>query len=959
MQLPSPGPDDSMRSRPAGFTPSSHSVSAGELVPRIGNLLGIPSAAMRELEVSRALANYSLNAASREFMQTEQRLMLALVNAFVVPPNAEHSSSVAAFGRGLGQAFTLVDRLMTLSIPPATVDRFETACTKLGGRPSAVRFELRRALDILTPDLKNLDTWLALFERTAGAAISRGTMDSALRYTEDWIDRGSAAADARAALVAYLISRQLPSRRFREGLTQARGSTPTEQGDSARALLLRIASNPHTFPDVDQVAAGLRVIMREERRNSAALRDIYDTLTASRSHPASAHLFLAHLRNDSQQHNTAAYLKDCAALARAGYPTAVFYPSFPAFLIGERAYALQHLGSEAHVQRMAHGIAAFLDRLSHSQRYSSAQQIFQNLSANQALESIRDPRQAEKLGLILEGRNLPLDQRISTMSEFQRALLEIKTHSLIMVAVHTKDAAQRKAAETAIASGEVASSDNPPFSLGPSTPPSVKSHFMSQMRHGFRRMSDGYYGFWSQTYPLRRSPISQNCYFDDFAWAVGGGLKVIAARDIHRFPGRGRVLEGLRTERIFASDPGDSDRDPLYRWKKDILASFDPAAKGISANLLHPLEDAAQTNYILLRGCKGVTVPGSRAWTINGEHMSYVEFNHHFDSSGVHMAFLVPTRVLWSFVHPNTVPYAAGDPFPEMLSGPDICDEPPTIANMRRRCEQMRTRMGLLNLGTGSNYMGGYCNGPDVGSAPYHAWEQRLHNWKDAFGHSHKWHVKGDTLEVKALRTLHETAYGLLVAGSSRLDLLKIADHIYAWGQNGEIPAADAAESWRGEDDDEHQLQMGEWQREAPFVLRDVTDDAEIDLEPGALPGSGWQERTTRMLELAALWMSESRQAKVPQAQIPLLVLTPTMFHARAPISPFILDGANGLLYRRGPDGIQEPFLFDKFDGSVPDEIRSWWLDEVSPLAHSAQWVVPRLVARDIYLDQLRAFGAK
>lgn len=146
---------------------------------------------------------------------------------------------------------------------------------------------------------------------------------------------------------------------------------------------------------------------------------------------------------------------------------------------------------------------------------------------------------------------------------------------------------------------------------------------------------------------------------------------------------------------------------------------------------------------------------------------------------------------------------------------------------------------------------------------------------------------------------------------------------------------------------------MGTHQSEIPLVLGADEEIGEIESRGGGDSGAGsWREHTLRMLKLAAMWMAESRQVRVSEAQTPLLVLAPAIMHAQAPISPFILDCHSGFVWRRG----QAPLLFESFDGEIPGEIQDWWLREVSPLAYDGQWAVPRLVARDNYLDQLASF---
>lgn len=951
MTFPIPEPHGSSRHSEGPF--NNPHADAHNFVAHVAAVVGVRPEWVQNREVSRALSEYCRVSVTREFGKSEQRLCVALASA-LAPPPVQNPDSISAYGRGLHQALTMVDRLMHISVSPQHLERIEKDCSAIANRPNTICIDIRRGLLQLTAGLTNINSWVGLLDACARITSGR-VMSAAVDDTSAWNDRGPGAIEARAAFVQYLVGQGRPARRYKLETANARGDCPSEKGDIARASLLRIAAGQPPVLDSNQVHLILRAILSEERVRTSILPEFRETLKALEKNRAHATRFVEQLADLSvnQRREFVAY---CGSLANAGYPSGLFFGDFPQFLSNERAYALDQHGTDIHVQRMAAGLAAFVDRLSSSSRHASATEIVKILGSTHGLPTFREPRNAEKLGLVLEARNLPTEDRgrlMGTMRQFTNITHELTAHSLIFTAVHTKDLAQREQADAAFASRDVAYADNPPFSVQ-STPREEQFKFTRQLRHGFRRMFDGYLGFGAHTFPMRHTPISRRCFFDDFAWAAGNELKVVVAADFNRFPGRGRLVEGFNPSRIFASDPSDADRDPLRRWKKEILADLDPSARGVGPNFRHPLDDFRETRFVFLRGLKAVTVPGNDAWRIEGEHMTYVEYNHHFDSSGVHLALLVPTRALWSFIDPYTVKYKQDDSFPDGRIGMDICDKPPTVDALRQRCAEMRTRVGIINLGSGGCYGGGFCNGPDPRSPPFHTWETDKCSWWDGFGHAHKYNIQDDTGKLKRLYNLHQHAYALLVAGSSRLDLVKIAEHIYSWGQNYDLPPPDAAEAWRGEADSDLD-DFGEYQDHVPFVMREVTDDSEFDLDPGTETGSSWQGRSTRMLEFAALWMAEVRQARIPEYQAPLLVLSPTMMHSRAPLTPFIFDTHSGIIWRRN----QPALLFDDLDGSIPPEIEDWWISDVSSFAHRAPWVMPRLLSRDNYLDQLEAFKKK
>ncbi len=549
---------------------------------------------------------------------------------------------------------------------------------------------------------------------------------------------------------------------------------------------------------------------------------------------------------------------------------------------------------------------------------------------------IHRPQNLEKLMLILDGKGLSESDATLSPERLSRELTELYTHAVLIDVLYDPSAERRKVARDFFMRVDVANGDNPPFSLD-KTPVEVQERFQGQTEQVMYRAFDGYYGFAALTYPFRRTPVSGMCMMDEMANALSLKLNVVHADDIHRFPGRGRYIEGIVPERVFFGAQGEQTLD---HWKEHILPHYGPVAGGTQAGDVHALDDLVNTKFFFTRGAVACLCPDNPFHKILGTHYSYLFFNHHFDAQGVRTAFLVPTQVLLDIIEPTLEHYnPVVESYPTGKFSSDINETPPLLRRIRAMCFEAGAP-DPIDLGWGSNYGGGLCNGFVPHTAPLHEWENsRDYLYWDAFGHAHKWNIAKHSFMLERLHDAHEKVWQVTTSLQNRLDLFKIAELQYLRGNTLD----------RKLGEEERRIEPGRGQR------IDVDELRNMDEEDRELQARQMMENTHRMLEWVCRWSFECREKDVPREMRPVFVLQPVLHWAAPPTSPIVIDTANRLIWHK--DGTPE---FYEDEGGVPSEqTREVWNNVVYPHLARDPWLTGRFHFRDDFLPQMREYGAK
>ncbi|MCB0334360.1 MAG: hypothetical protein KDD55_12720, partial [Bdellovibrionales bacterium] len=436
----------------------------------------------------------------------------------------------------------------------------------------------------------------------------------------------------------------------------------------------------------------------------------------------------------------------------------------------------------------------------------------------------------DKLMLVLSGSGLPPEAATMTPNRIYNTLTDLYTHAVLMDVLYSPSPEMRASARANFMSAEVANGDNPPFSLA-ATPEAQQARFQQQTEQVMHRGFDGYYGFAAMTFPFRRTPLTGACLVDDMANALSPKLNVVHAKDIHRFPGRGRYIEGIVPERVFFGAEGETT---LAHWREKVLRYYGPVAGGTSQGDVHAIDDLVHTKFFFTRGATACLCPDNPFHTISGTHYSYLFFNHHFDAQDVRTAFLVPTEILLQLIEPSLEHYnPVVEPYPTGKFASDINDTPPLIETIREMCHHRGDLHGPIDLCWGSNFGGGLCNGFEPFSSPVHQWENEQYSFWDAFGHVHKWNIKRDPFILKSLHDAHQRIWEVATALQNRFDLYKIVEMQYLRGNSLD----------RKLGEEERFLQGGRTERV------DVEELRNMDEEDQEIQARQLMENTHRMLE--------------------------------------------------------------------------------------------------------------
>lgn len=199
------------------------------------------------------------------------------------------------------------------------------------------------------------------------------------------------------------------------------------------------------------------------------------------------------------------------------------------------------------------------------------------------------------------------------------------------------------------------------------------------------------------------------------------------------FPGKGICIEGLRTERVFRTDPHWKEQQkssPHWRWLE---------SGGLFSNsYFHTfdMEELAECSFIQLRGVEIVLPPPRSKYQIDGVQYGYLFYNRHF-APFPEIALGVPVSLIRDLLGSSLIPaddFTGFDTRRTDLSKVDL-----SYNGIKKECQ--RRGIPLLNLTYGSVIGSGLCNAPLPKTEPYYGWELSISErnmLSDAWGHIHK-----------------------------------------------------------------------------------------------------------------------------------------------------------------------------------------------------------------------------
>ncbi len=639
-----------------------------------------------------------------------------------------------------------------------------------------------------------------------------------------------------------------------------------------------------------------------DKLKSAHARDLlFRTMTAVSHSPAARPYYLAALSVGRKPHLVLANLERLDTLFDSGL--AIEYCVLLAGKLNEKHLKISGMFDEAFgigksPIDLYKGIEAFLERSESraSVRSVTFIEILGRLTEKYA-QSLTRAETLTKLCLCLHGTGLSVENRIKTMSELSETITELASQTDISDLLRAQGASFR---EDSRAFSRLYKPDNPPFSLD-TTPYEAQQRIHDLINAIFDRAEDPHYGFWSSTYLFRHTPISRRCIFDEFAVGVNADLYVIPSADPRRFPGRGRIIERIDIDSIFNSAIAPEV------WRDTVFPAYGKIEGNDHPGNLHAIDNLMRSRITELRACDGVAVPSNRFFDILGEPMTLLAWNHHFDASGAHQLSLVPSRAFNSFFDRLRIPYNPfSDTFPNAAEG-DIADQPPTLKAIEQRAKEMGLGIGVINITSGSVFLGGFCNGLISDWQHNFRGEQKYY---DAFNRLHKWHIGGNQGELKKLHALHERIFEVARGLLDVRDMFKFA---IGRDARGDVERNNAYRHPRERNFDYSEVKHG-----------------------------------GRMLHYFCEFREECRQAGVSQ-DAPVLVLAPMELGAPQPNSPLVLDGMLGFAFHQWG----RPIEIEIEDG-VPDaNLIAWWNEYVDPLLSQSEnhWIAPRLVARENYVE--------
>jgi hypothetical protein len=522
-------------------------------------------------------------------------------------------------------------------------------------------------------------------------------------------------------------------------------------------------------------------------------------------------------------------------------------------------------------------------------------------SAQASATSLHQASSIQKLVLCMSGAGLPEEEALSSNKELIKIITELSAAEDINTILYF-DSLDSEQLLTDFSMKYW--TDNPPFSLF-STPPEVQEHFTEQVWSVFLRAQDGHYGFWANTYEFRHTPIGKRCPFDEMAKGLSAETYLIPCKNIDAFPGRGRHIKNIDVSSV----TGVLFEDEI--WQDEIFASYGPLPNVDTVGNVHALLSLARASITHTRAFDSFSIPNNSFFSFHGEPLSFMTWNHHFDATGTKQITLVPTRALNAILEKYLLPIE--DSANVRLDDLDISDQPPTLAAIQRKAQEMALPVGVIHPTSPSTFTGGFSNA--LGGR-LNAW-QREDQVKDKFGHSHKWYIKERTDLLNKLWSAHQRIYEITTGYLNVRDMYKFTTGLDARGYvNRSSQPHYPNSSWQ---EDQYQIRYG---REKLKFFCEYYSEC----------------RTLGRSELA-----------------PVLVIAPSKYMAASPDSPLVLDGQTGFAFHSWG----RPFDLNISDGLPSQDLLEWWADYVDPLLDQKEyfWYAPRLVARENYLGLMEEYG--
>ena len=294
----------------------------------------------------------------------------------------------------------------------------------------------------------------------------------------------------------------------------------------------------------------------------------------------------------------------------------------------------------------------------------------------------------------------------------------------------------------------------------------ARAHFNSTMRIIDRAFRD-YAGFGGSALSSRRPPRTDTLepvapMIVRFGMHSANRTYILNSSNNDSFPGKGVCIEGLRTERVFRTDPYWRElkkNSPHWQWLESdglfgnsYFHSFD-------------MEELSECSFIQLRGLEIVLPPPRSKFQIDGIGYGYLFYNRHF-APFPEIALGVPVTLIKDLFGNSFIPAEDFTGFDSRRI--DISKVDLSYEGIKELCR--KRRLPLLNLTYGSVVGSGLCNAPLPKTEPYYGWELLIsggHLVSDAWGHVHKSilqnypHRSGATFneQSRLAKELHQKIY--------------------------------------------------------------------------------------------------------------------------------------------------------------------------------------------------------
>lgn len=427
----------------------------------------------------------------------------------------------------------------------------------------------------------------------------------------------------------------------------------------------------------------------------------------------------------------------------------------------------------------------------------------------------------------------------------------------------------------------------------------------------FDKMYDHFHGYGALTVECKRPPNKEPPLLARFANDLGK-VRLINAREIGEFPGRGFLIKRLDPRRIFAADK--THADPFHHYRD--------AWPGLAEQI----DDLINTAFIFCRGmivigCHhperyNLSIPGLPAVSY-----SYVFFNEHFKNPLCKVAYLVPTILIKNKFRDSFIEFEDYKTFdPDKPDINKIIWSPETLADLAAQ-----VGLPIFEVGRAGNITRGFSQLAGNSVYPYMVNLKKLieeHNevmdeWNKGVMYDYgtdkrekalnriralKFEISTVQTQVANLGSRSMGMLGILGRYHNLFDLFRISLALWHKGQTADSGVAN-----------NEAFQTAQ-------LTPSVDDIGEAFFNPSAV----------RMLVEAYVWHKEGHESGLKKKDFPVLVLANTLDYWRIPPSPFVLDTWNLTLNMSG-----ETIELPQWSNGRGEEEVEVWTDRVLPLAQS------------------------